>query len=130
MSSYSLWWPMCSTSVFFSSSIFSLGLVNSPFHSSVFLLMRSSTAMDSSGLSTLPFLSPILTSNSSNAPSPTATIAVVFSYMTSTSSLPLLVLPSAVASPSPSIWVLSQKLSPSRRAPEPYCPVPPVSSLP
>ena len=33
-------------------------------------------------------------------------------------------------SPSPSLWVLCQKLSPGRRTPEPYCPVHPVSSLP
>ena len=50
----------------------------------VFLLMRSSTAMNSSGLNTLPCLSPILTSNSSEAPSPTTTLAVVFSYVPST----------------------------------------------
>ena len=88
-----------------------------------FLLMRSSTAMNSSGLSTLPCLDPILTSNSSEAPSPTTTLAVVFSYVCSQpSSFPLLVLPSTVASPSPSIWVLYQNLSPGRRTPEPYCP--------
>ena len=46
--------------------------------------MRSSTAMNSNGLSTLPCLSPILTSNSSEAPSPTTTLAVVFSYVPST----------------------------------------------
>ena len=46
------------------------------------------------------------------------------------SSHPLLVHPSTVASPSPSLWVLCQKLSLSRRTPEPYCPVPPVSSPP
>ena len=46
------------------------------------------------------------------------------------SSLPLLVLPSNVASPSPSLWVLYQKLSPGRRTPEPHCHVPPVSSVP
>ena len=45
------------------------------------------------------------------------------------SSLPLLVLSSTVASPSPSLWVLCQKLSPGRRTPEPYCPILPVSSL-
>ena len=50
----------------------------------VFLLVRSSTAMNSSELSTLPCLSPILTSNSSVAPSHTTTLAVVFSYMPST----------------------------------------------
>ena len=50
----------------------------------VFLLMRSSIAMNSSGLRTLLCLSPILTSNSPDAPSPTTTIAVVFSYMSST----------------------------------------------
>ena len=33
MSNYSRWWPMCSTSVF-SRLVFSLFLVNSPFHSS------------------------------------------------------------------------------------------------
>ena len=49
----------------------------------VFLLIRSSTAVNS-GLSTLPCLSPILTSNSSEAPSPTTTLAVVFSYVPST----------------------------------------------
>ena len=86
--------------------------------------MRSSTAMNSSGLSMLPCLSPILTSNAYCAPSPTTTLAVVFSYMPST------ILTSTVASPLPSLWVLCQKLSPSRRTPEPYCPVPPVSSLP
>ena len=46
--------------------------------------MRSSTDMNSSGLSTLPCLIPILTSNASDAPSPTTTLAVVFSYMPST----------------------------------------------
>ena len=50
----------------------------------VFLPMRSSTDMNSSGLSTLPCLSPILTSNAYDAPSPTTTLAVVFSYMPST----------------------------------------------
>ena len=50
----------------------------------VFLLMRSCTAMNSRGLRTLPCLSPILTSNSSEAPSPTTTLAVVFSYVPST----------------------------------------------
>ena len=46
--------------------------------------MRSTTAMNSSGLSTLPCLSPILTSDSSDAPSHTTTLAVVFSYVPST----------------------------------------------
>ena len=50
----------------------------------VFLLMRSNTPMNSSGLSTLSYLSPILTSNSSDAPSPTNTLTVVFSYTPST----------------------------------------------
>ena len=50
----------------------------------VFLLMRSSTAMNSSGVSTLPRLSPTLTSTSSEAPSHTTTLAVVFSYVPST----------------------------------------------
>ena len=72
----------------------------------VVLLMRSSADMNSSGLSPLPCLSPLLTSNASDAPSPTTTLAVVFSYMPS---LPLLVLPSTVASLSPSLWVLCQK---------------------
>ena len=101
-------WPMCSTSIF-PWFIFSLCQVNSPFYSSsvscssslpdpghlhrsffmasfitVFLLMRSSTDMNNSGLSTLPCLSPILTSNSSDAPSPTTTLVVVFSYTPST----------------------------------------------
>ena len=40
--------------------------------------------MNSRGLSTLPCRSPILTSNSSEAPSPTTTLAVVFSYVPST----------------------------------------------
>ena len=50
----------------------------------VFLLMRSSTAMNSSGISTVPCLSPILTSTSSDAPSPTNTLAVSFSCVPST----------------------------------------------
>ena len=54
------------------------------FFTTVFLLMRSSTAMNSRGLRTLPCLSPILTSNSSEAPSPTTTLAVVLSYVPST----------------------------------------------
>ena len=43
------------------------------------------------------------------------------------SSLPLLVLPSTVASPSPSLWVPCKKLSRCWRTPEP---APPASSLP
>ena len=156
MSSSSIWWLMRSTSVF-PRFIFSPCQVNSPFYSSrvscssclpfatrersyayrsffmasfitVFLLMRSSTDMNNSGLSKLPCLSPILTSKSSDAPS-TTTLAVVFSYMPSTITS-IMVLPSTVASPSPSLWVLCQRLSPNRRTPEPYCPVPPVSSPP
>ena len=50
----------------------------------VFLLMRSSTAMNSSGLTTLLCLSPTWISNSSEAPSPITILAVVFSYMPST----------------------------------------------
>ena len=50
----------------------------------VFLLMRSSTAMNSSGFSTLPCLSAVLISNSHEAPYPTTTLAVVFSYVPST----------------------------------------------
>ena len=69
----------------------------------VFLLMRSSTAMNSSGLNTLPCLSPILTSHSSDVSSST-TLVVVFSYCPHPSSMPLLVLPSTAASPSPSLW--------------------------
>ena len=37
---------------------------------------------------------------------------------------------STVVSPSPSLWVLCQKLCPSRRTSESYCPAPPVSSPP
>ena len=50
----------------------------------IFLLMRFSTAMNSSGLSTPPCLTLTLTSNSSDAPYPIITLAVVFSYMPST----------------------------------------------
>ena len=89
---------------FFSILIFSPCLVNNPFHCSsdfcssclpfatrarssayrsfvlppfviIFLLMRSSTSMNSSGLSMLPCLNPTLTSNSSDAP-PTTTLAL------------------------------------------------------
>ena len=90
MSSSSLWWPMCSTSVL-SRLRFRPCLVNNPFHSNsiscssclsfatrarssaqksffvasfitVFLLMRSNTAMNSRRFRTLPCLSPISTS--------------------------------------------------------------------
>ena len=77
--------------------------------------------MNNSGLNTLPCLSPIFTSNSCDAPPPTTTLAVVFSYIASTILTSALVVPSTVASPSPSLWVLCQKLSPSRRTPDPYC---------
>ena len=90
----------------------------------VVLLMRSSTAMNSSGLS------PILTSNSLKLLLPPPLLLLSSRACSQPSSLPLLVLPSTVASPSPSLWVLCQKLSPGRRTPEPYCPVYPVSSLP
>ena len=76
----------------------------------VFLLMRCSTAMNISGVSTLPCLSPILTSNSSDAASRTNTILLSSRTCPQPSSLPLLVLPSTVASPSsyPSgYWVKS-----------------------
>ena len=95
----------------------------------VFLLMTASTVMNNIGLSKLPCVSPILTSNSSEAPSPTTTLTVVFSYTCpQPSSLLLLVLPSTIESPS--LWVLCKKLSLGRRTPEPYFPGPPVSSLP
>ena len=95
----------------------------------VLLLMRSSTAMNSSGLNTYPasvhswpqtpkllLPPPLLLLYSRMCPQP--------------SSLPLLVLPSTVVSPSPSLWVLCHKLSLGRRTPEPYRPEHPVSSPP
>ena len=140
--------------------MFSPCLVNSPFHSSsiscssclsfaamrarssaqrtffmasfstVFLLMMSSAAMNSSGLSTLPCLNPILTKNPPMLLLPPPLLLLSSLTCPQPSSLPLLELPSTVASPSPSIWVLCQTLSPGRRTPEPHCPVPPVYSLP
>ena len=128
---------MCSTSVF-SRLSFSLCLVKKPFNSPSISYcsclpfatrawssaQRSSTAMNSSGLS------PILTSNSWTLLLPPPLLLLSSRTCSQPSSLPLLVLPSTVASPSPSLWVLCQKLSPGRRTPEPYCPVSPVSSLP
>ena len=67
----------------------------------VFLLMMSITAMNNSGLSTLPSLSPILTSNSSDAPSPPPLLLLSSRTSPQPPSLPLLVLTSTFASPSP-----------------------------
>ena len=73
--------------------------------------MRSSTAMNSSGRS------PILTSNSSKLLLPPPLLLLSSRTCSQPSSLPLLVLPSRVASPSTSLWVLCHKLSPGRRTP-------------
>ena len=64
----------------------------------IFLLMRSSTAMNSSGLS------PILTSNSWKLILPPPLLLLSSRTCSQPSSLPLLVLPSTVASPSHSLW--------------------------
>ena len=150
MSSSSLWWPVCSTSVF-SRLIFSPCLVNSLFQStnvssapvchsppgsgrlhggvsswrpsspsscwwgSVLLWTAAGSARCPASVQswhqTPPMLllpPPLLLLSSRTCPQP--------------SSLPLLALPSTLASPSPSLWVLCQKLSPSRRTPEPILP--------
>ena len=95
----------------------------------VFLLVRSSTAMNSRGLSTLPWLQswpqthpklllppPLLLLSSRTCPQP--------------SSLFVLLLRSTGASPSPSLGVLCQKLSPCRRTQEPCYREQPLSSQP
>ena len=95
----------------------------------IFLLMKSSTARNSRGISTLPCLSPILTLNSSDAPSHTTTLGVVFSHMPST------ILTSASGTPihcsvaiTISLGTVSKAFSRSTKTPEPYCPVPPGCS--
>ena len=68
----------------------------------VFRLMRSSTATNSSGLSTLHCLSPIFTSNSPDAPSATTTL--VFSYM------PSAIVTSASSNPIPRSFTIAISL--------------------
>ena len=91
--------------------------------------MRSSTAVNSSRLSTLPCLSPILTSNSSEAPRvllPPPLLLLSSHMCPQSSSLPLRVLPSNLASPSPSLGTMWKAFS---RSMNPRAILPCTSSL-
>ena len=77
--------------------------------------------MNSSGLSTLPWLSPSWPQTPQMLLLPPPLLLLSSRSRPQPSSLPLPVLPSTVASPSPSLWVLCQRLfCPNRRTPEPY----------
>ena len=159
MSSSSLWWPMCSTSVF-SRFSFSPCLINKPFHSSIVScsssvchsspepgrLHREVSSWHPSPPSSC-WWGPVLlwtAAGSTRCPAsvhswpltppklllPPPLLLLSSRTYPQPSSLPLPVLLSTVVSPSPSLWVLCQKLSLGRRTPEPYFPVPSVSSLP
>ena len=140
MSSSCLWWPMCSTSVF-SRFIFSPCLVNSPFHSSSVScssylphsprrLHRGVSSWHPSSPSSCWWGPLLLWTAAGPARYPASIqswhqtppmlllpppLLLLFSRTCpQPSSLPLLSLPSTVASPSPSLSVLCQTLSTAR----------------